>query len=472
MSGSAGGVGADAPEPAARRAGGGLERTAAALERRLPKPLTAPRRLPAWAIAPLVALLTYLQMVRRPSDPALWDSLWTEDGTVFLTQALSQPFLDTLATSYYGYLHTVPRLITNVATWFPVEDMPLVMSLLTTFVIALLSVYVFEASGAWIASPILRALLALAVAFAPVTAREIAGTVGNLHWYLVYASFWAVISPWRTRGWLLASTAVVLASVLSDPLTAVALPIGVVLAVAARDRRAWALPGAIVAGLVIQLGLRDEGTTFFGGRDWGAIPRVFAERVTSSVIAGDRYLYDLFGGRTGSPFAWATLVAIGLAVGAGIWGLRGRRRWLVALATTMSLAYFLIPVFSRGTAQLFVSHPWLLASTRYIYLPVLFLLTALALAADRGTRERRLPTIREAAFTVLVGATLVTGYAAPHRSEGTPPWRPVVAQARAACAQKRNFGLVTLYRNRGLIAVLPIVPIEHWRVVLGCDRLK
>lgn len=419
----------------------------------------------------MVAALTALQMFRRPTDPPLWDSLWTEDGKVFLTQALSQHFLNTLATSYYGYLHTAPRLITKVATWFPVEDMPLVMSLLTTAVVAFVCVYVFEASGAWIASPVIRGLLALAVAFAPVTARELSGTVGNLHWYLLYGSFWALICPWRTRAWLLASTAIVAAAVLSDPLVALLLPLGVVLALAARDRRAWVLPATIVAGLVVQLALRDEGAGFLGGREWGALPRIFAERVTSSVLAGDRYLEDLFGARTGSPFAWASLVVVGLAIAAAIWRLRGRRLWLLALGTTLSLTYFLIPLFNRGTISLYPSHPWLLASTRYIYLPVLFLLTALAFAADRSGPDRRRPTVREVAFAALLIGTMATSYAAPHRTEGSPSWRASVRAARVACRQKRENALVTLYVNHGLNAVLTISPPEHWRAVIGCSRL-
>ena len=68
-------------------------------------------RLPLWAIGGLVAALTALQMVRRPSAPPVWDSLIAEDGKIFLSQALSQHFVDSLGTSYQGYLHTVPRVI-------------------------------------------------------------------------------------------------------------------------------------------------------------------------------------------------------------------------------------------------------------------------------------------------------------------------------------------------------------------------
>jgi hypothetical protein len=158
-------------------------------------------------------------------------------------------------------------------------------------------------------------------------------------------------------------------------------------------------------------------------------------------------------------------------VSAGLWRLRGRRRWLLALAATLSAAFFLIPAFSRGTQQFFPSHPWLLASTRYIYLPVLFLLTALALAADRGTRGRRRTAVPEIAFVALLMGTMATSYAAPHRTEGTQSWKTSVAQARTSCRQKHETGLVTLYYNHGLIAVLPISPPEHWRAVISCSRL-
>jgi hypothetical protein len=411
-------------------------------------------------------------MVRRPSAPPVWDSLFVEDGKIFLSQALNQHFLDTLATSYFGYLHTAPRLITNAATWFPLADAPLVMSLLTTFVASLMAVYVFEASAAWIASPLLRGVLALAVVFIPVTARELSGTVGNLHWYLVYAAFWAVICPWRSRGWLAASTAVVAIAVLSDPLVGVLLPIGIAFAVRAGERRAWVLPGLIAVGLVVQFGLRDEGTTFFGNSNV-PIVRIFAERVTSSLLVGDRYLKDVFGGMTGSPFAWASLAVVALAVGAGLWRLHGRRLWLLAGGALLSVGFFLIPVVSRGTRSFFPRRPWELASTRYIYLPVLFLLTGLLAAVDRrnpggGWRLRAL----EVGVAVLVLATMVVSYRAPHRTAGQPRWKPMLAQARLACAAGRTRGPITVYgRGSRLTAVVPVDPPVGWYVPVTCSRL-
>lgn len=445
---------------------------AAAAARVVPRPLAAGRRLPLWGALAVVAVVTWLQMVRRPGDPPIWDSLFTEDGKVFLSQALSQHFLDSLATSYLGYLHTAPRCVALVATWFPLGDAPLVISLLTTAAIALTCLYVYEASGAWIASPLLRGVLAAAVAFVPVTAREIQGTLSNLHYFLIYGSFWAVICPWRTLPWLTASTLLVAAAVLSNPLCGLLLPIAVVFAMAAKDRRAWVLPSVIVLGVVVQLLLRDEAAESFGTTRYAAIPRIFAERVTSSLLVGDRYLRDVLGETTGSPFAWGSLVLVALVVGVGVWRLRGRRRWLVAAAAILSVAYFVVSVVGRGTLALYPSKPWLLASTRYIYLPVMFLVTAVVAAADRGVASGRRPPWRELVVAGLVLATIVAGYRAPHRSEGSPRWKPTLERARRACSLHRPVAPITLYgRGADLTAVIPIATPDEWAVPVNCRRL-
>jgi hypothetical protein len=438
----------------------------------LPDPLAAGRRLPLWAVTALVAVLTWLQMVRRPDDPPLWDSLFTEDGKVFLSQALSQHFLDSLATSYLGYLHTAPRFVALVATWVPLDDAPLVISLVTTAAVALVCAYVFEASAAWIASPILRGVLTLAVAFAPVTAREIQGSLSNLHYFLIYGSFWAVICPWRSLPWMAASTLVVGAAVLSNPLCAVLLPIALAFALRARQRRAWVLPGVLVLGVAVQLLLRDEAASSFGGTRYAALPRIFAERVTSSLLVGDRYLKDVFGQTTGSPFAWGSLALVALVLGVGLWRLRARRRWLAAACAVLSVAYFTISVVGRGTLVLYPSKPWLLASTRYIYLPVVFLLTALFAVVDRREPGGRRFPVREVAVGALVLATIVASYRAPHRSAGSPRWRPALDQARRACAVRRPLAGITLYGSGPkLTAVVPIATPDEWYVPVNCSKL-
>ena len=403
------------------------------------------------------AVLAWLQLVRRPADPPLWDSFYVEDGGVFFGHAVDQPFLDSLAASHFGYLHTAPRLIAEPATWFSLEHAPLVMALLTCATVGLLAAYVFLASEPWIASPLLRGVLAVSMALLPAAAREMGGTATNLHWPLIFAAFWAVLCPWRGRRWLACSVAVVGLAALSDPLCVVLLPIAVALAVVGRERRAWVLPAVIAVGLLAHLALRDDDAERFGSLEVADVPRIFAERVTSSLLVGDRYLKDLFGGATGSPFAWATLVLVVVALGAALWRLRGRRRWLVGGAAVLSVVFFAIPVATRGTSVFFPNEPWLAASSRYVYLPILFLLTALLVAADRdGSRLRW----REVVVAVLVLAVVAVNYRAPNRTEGGPRWKPELAKAKRECAGKRP----------DESAVIQIIPTD-WVVEVDCGRL-
>ena len=245
-------------------------------------------------------------------------------------------------------------------------------------------------------------------------------------------------------------------------------------AVRARDEWpiAWVLPGCIVLGLVVQLALRDQGTSTFGGSDYEVLPRFFAERVTSSLLVGDRYLKDVFGGATGSPFAWASLAVVAAAVGFGLWRLRDRRAWLLAGGTALSLTFFLIPAITRGTRFLSHKAPWGLTGTRYVYLPVLFLLTGLLAAVDRRRPGDRRPRARELLAAAAVLATLAVGYAAPHRSSGELRWKPVLARARAACATGRQTPPIKLYRQaHGLGALLPIDP-ARWSIQIDCSNLR
>jgi hypothetical protein len=307
--------------------------------------------------------------------------------------------------------------------------------------------------------------------------------VSNLHWYLVYAAFWAAICPWRSRGWLAASGAVIGVAVLSDPITVVLLPLAIGVALLVRGRFAWAMPAVLVLGLATQLVLRDESTEPFGGHHWAIIPKIFAERVATPLFIGDRYLLDVFGGPSRSPVAWTALGLIGLGVACGLALLRGRRRWLVGAGAVLSVTYFLIPVFTRGTHGWDAGRPWQLGSSRYTYLPVMFLVTAMFALADRperaaGRRLRlrsagmRLP-LRELAVAVLVGATMVTGYRAPHRTSGQLGWRETLRLAEVACEREQPGDIVDLYLDDGeLKAIVPVNGPVGWEVNVPCSRLE
>jgi hypothetical protein len=53
------------------------------------------RLVAAAAVTPLVVLATVLQLVRQHAVSA-WDTVWAEDGYVFLTEAVNEPILRTI----------------------------------------------------------------------------------------------------------------------------------------------------------------------------------------------------------------------------------------------------------------------------------------------------------------------------------------------------------------------------------------
>src|SRR5689334_1103410 len=73
----------------------------------------APAR-PSWRHVVLGALLvlvvTAIQLLRMPGDTSV-NTLWAEDGTVFLHEAKQLGRLGAVFHTYNGYVHLVPRLI-------------------------------------------------------------------------------------------------------------------------------------------------------------------------------------------------------------------------------------------------------------------------------------------------------------------------------------------------------------------------
>jgi hypothetical protein len=106
--------------------------------------------------------------------------------------------------------------------------------------------------------------------------------------------------------------------------------------------------------------------------------------------------------------------------------------------------------------------PWVVGASRYVYLPVMFLLTGLLAAVDRDAAEARRPPWRELAVALAVLAVVAVNYRAPSRTQDGPRWGPAVRQARADCRT----------RPPGATAVIPIIQPEIWYVAVSCSQLR
>ncbi|MGQ0679429.1 MAG: hypothetical protein ACT4OM_07220 [Actinomycetota bacterium] len=386
----------------------------------------------------------------RQSGAGALNTLYAEDGAVFLAQALDTTPLDNLTRTYAGYLHVVPRMLGEAAAAGPLEVADSVLSGGAALCVALMSVIVFTASAAHLRSRTIRLALASSMILLPTAQVEVFNNVANLHWFLIFTSFWVLL--WRPQsrwGWVV-GTLVLLLSGLSDPLTVVLAP--VVLA------RLFVLPGvrdrlfvvAWAAGLLLQfaaVALGEEQRELPLTANPAKIAGWYLLSVVGRGVLGSRWLADL-----GSPVTWAasllvlaTLVYL-LVSNTGQGGLRGYP--LPVMATGVSILMFVVPVGLTG---------W--NSPRYSAGPVLLLLSALAGAIDSsiGSPGRR----GKAAWLLLVvGAAVWTAnfQVESQRTQG-PVWDQELASGRQNCE-----------RTAGKTVAIPITP-PGWEVAISCELL-
>ena len=428
---------------------------------------------------------TALQVFRQPGEPS-WNSIWQEDGGVFLTDALEAP-ITSIVEPYNAYLHVVPRLVAAGIAPLPLEWAPLLLSASAALIVGLISIYVYRASAAVLRTQWARLLLAGLVVLVPTAGYETNANIANVHWYLIFATFWVLIEGPRTRAAVAVGTVIVAASVLSDPLTGILLPLALWRGATAKTTLERVVPLVFGVGLAVQviLGVFEEPVAPYAPSHFGDLPGIYALRVAGSALVGDQLL-DNFWKPYGYAFAIPALVLVALAAAYGLRALRGRPRWIVALALALSVTYLAVPLMLRGTENFLDRAEFNLNGSRYILLPVLFLLTALLVVVDRIQGRLsfggRLNVQR--AVTVFLGFLVLTNYSISAVRSAGPRWKTTVAAARDLCrtsdgvapgerrpligsipARRREVGEVR-------IPVAPNIPEHPFAVVVDCDRLS
>jgi hypothetical protein len=416
--------------------------------------------------AVLVALVgaMFLHLERQRGVP-VWDSVWAEDGSVFLTDAL-RDFSGTFFAQNGGYVHVVPRIVAGGATAFPVSDAAAAMAVGAAVVITLIAAFTYVASSAVFRSRAARLCLAGSVVFLPVPGSDLLANATNLHFYLLFACFWALFWQAETMGALVARSPVVLASTLSDPLSALLLPLAVVAPVARRGARSLVVPGFFLIGLAVQLLLMWGGEA--PRRNWAFaltdLPDIFSLRVTGGMLVGDRFLDDGWL-EYGRAFSYGALLFVTVVVAL----LMRRSDRPTAAFVVISLGYaglfFSVQLVGRGTGgmdpELGSFH---LNHARYVLLPFLFMTAAVLALVDRRAEARRDAVsvwARRAALLWLTSVLVANYSLATDRSDG-PRWGREVTKARRSCTDDAA--------RTTRILVAPSPP-RVWFAKVPCERL-
>jgi hypothetical protein len=408
------------------------------------------------------AILLHLE---RQRGVPVWNSLWAEDGRVFLSDAIRN-FRGTFFEQNGGYIHVVPRVIAGIVAALPVRDAAAGIAVGAAAVVALIAGFVYVASSEVLGSRAARLGLAATVLLLPVPGSELLANTTNLHFYLLFACFWALLWQSGTAFGLGSRATVVVATALSDPLSALFLPLAIVAPFARRSRRALVVSGLFLAALAVHFaiiagGVRPE-------RNWGfrlgALPEIFALRVAGGLLVGDRFLGNAWAGY-GRLFAYGALLLVTSVIVLLL--LRSDRRTVAFALISLGYAglFFCVQLVGRGTGDMDPDlHGFRLDAARYVLLPFLLMTTVILTLVDR-THEHRPGLVRawsrRAALLWLVGLLAVNYSVTSDRSRG-PRWDRELAQARRICSATG--------KKTARVLVAPSPP-HVWFATIPCERI-
>jgi hypothetical protein len=416
-----------------------------------------PRRSAAnIAIALAFLVIGTIAGLLRVRGPGAADTLYAEDGEIFLTQALHKSTWHAVTTPYVGYLHLAPRSIAEVVARLPVGESAAAIAGAGSLVVAALGLLVFRATAGLIRSRLIRAALAVTIVLLPTAQIELLDAIANLHWYLMAVSvvvlFWNPTSRVETG----IGALVLFVTAMSDPLTILLAPLALVRFLLAPTRRAKVVPIAMTVGLVLQLtGMKLSHAT---RQDLHPDPnplRIAAlslVHVVGRAVFGMRFLPD--GATTRSRIL--TVVAM-LIVGTAVLFVARRVHDVVpimALLAITAIASYAGPVVLSGESP-----------PRYAVVAIVSLLTALAIVVDRAIA--RLPRPRASMLAggagVLFVLVLAVNFRMPTPREKGPRWSVGVREAKEQCG-------VT---PRG-DATITIAPLDQrgWTATVPCRELS
>jgi|GEM_PF-765919 len=411
-------------------------------------------------LASFLAFATVLQLFRVGPSNAL-NSLWAEDGPVFLGGALTHGFFDAVTTTQAEYFVLIPRLTGEIGAIVPLQAAPVAMNLTAVIVVALSGIAVWLASAAHIRSPYLRALLVALTVLPPVSGTETVASAANIAWQTSFAVFWLLLwRPATTRGACLSGLSILIIG-LSTPATLYFAPIAFMRAIAIRDRRDALIVGAFALGMTAQLAAIALNTEEVATSLWTeTIVTTFLQRVVDGSVLGLE-----LGGSAWADWGWPFLIAISAAVATYLIVLLLRassNRLFAAIAIATSVVMFCGSGYTRafGDTMVWAEGIHNTIGGRYAVVPALLLITAaLALVDSRHRSSRGRPFAAIATAAVLLVALVTSFDVSAGENRGGPQWKEGLDAASARCEAKS-------------LAEAPIfIAPEGWTMTVSCSRL-
>ena len=390
----------------------------------------------------------------RQTGPGALDTIYAEDGQIFLQQLYDLGLVETLWKPYAGYSHLASRVLVAPVGAMSPSDAAAGLALAAAATTALLALLAYRALQAHIRSWPLRVVAAAAVVLLPAGQEEVWNVVANVHWVLVPVAALLLLFDPTSRVETAVAAAVVFLTAASDPIAVALLPLAVVRLLARLPRRTRVIPLALGAGLAFQVlfvarGGDSRGSDLEPMRNPVKLMLWWVYDLPGRTVVGTRWRGDI-----DARISWlGALVGLGSLAVLGWLAIRhlDRRALLVpaALVVTGALLYAVY-------AGLAGARP-----PRYAVPAGVLLVAAVALVLDRlrsaldATEARRLLAVAGAAAVIVWGSN----YRIDTRRSDGPRWSEEVEAARLRCDGPDD---------REQLTVVPGLP---WAVEVRCREL-